>query len=62
MLENIPRHLKEKNKSEIHFVNNLNENKRNIKNKSNENDKNIFKQINYVMPPNKLINKINNNK
>lgn len=62
MLENIPRHLKEKNKNEIHFVNNLNENKRNKKNKSTENKKNMFKQINYVMPPNKLINKIDNKK
>ena len=71
LLENIPRHIKEKNKSEIYFVNNLNENKTNNKkkidniirtNKSNNTTKNFLEQINYVMPPNKVIDKNDDNK
>ena len=71
LLENIPRHIKEKNKSEIYFVNNLNENKSNNKkkidniirtNKSNNTTKNFLEQINYVMPPNKVIDKNDDNK
>ncbi len=64
LLENIPRHNKEKNKSEIYFMNNLNENTKNnkknvyditMKNKNDNVTKNLLHQINYVMPPNKLI-------
>ena len=71
LLENIPRHIKDKNKSEIYFVNNLNENKSNNKkkmdnlirtNKSTNTTKNFLEQINYVMPPNKVIEKNDDNK
>mgnify|MGYP007101999331 FL=1 len=75
MLENIPRHLKEKNKSDIYCIENKNINNtikdRNKnrkllhynylteKNNNNKNRKNIFELINHVMPPNKLINNKN---
>jgi len=51
MLENIPRHNKENNKKNIFDII--------PKNKSDNITKNFLHQINYVMPPNKLINKSN---
>jgi len=68
LLEGVPRHLKQKNKSEIYFLNENNINKdysnknRNKginfynvnKNNQSNNKKNIFEHINNIMPPNKL--------
>lgn len=66
MLEGVPRHLRQKNKSEIYFVNdnniNSNYNSKNRrmnffnlnKNSKSNNKKNNFELINNIMPPNKL--------
>jgi len=50
MLENIPRHNKENKKNIFDII---------PKNKNDNITKNFLYQINYVMPPNKLINKSN---
>ena len=50
MLENIPRHNKENKKNIFDII---------PKNKNDNITKNFLHQINYVMPPNKLINKSN---
>ena len=66
MLEGVPRHLRQKNKSEIYFVNdnniNSNYNSKNRrmnffnlnKNSKSNNKKNNFELINNILPPNRL--------